>query len=50
LWSFTTTTQPLITSVSPANAATGVYPNTAVVAVFDTAMNKASAQGGSGYS
>jgi hypothetical protein len=44
MWRFTTATQPLITSITPADGATGVYPNAAVVAIFDTAMNKTSAQ------
>ena len=43
-WSFTTATQPVITAVSPANGAIDVYPNTAVIAVFDTAMDKPTAQ------
>jgi Bacterial Ig-like domain/Beta-propeller repeat len=44
-WHFTTATQPLITSVSPANGATEAFTNTVAVAVFDTAMDKPSAQG-----
>ncbi len=41
---FTTATQPVITSVSPANGATGVPPNTVVLTAFDTTMDKVSAQ------
>ena len=43
-WQFTTATQPLITTVVPAESATEVLPNGYVVVVFDTAMDKASAQ------
>jgi hypothetical protein len=43
-WNFTTTTQPLITVVAPANGATDVYPNAAAVALFDTAMDQPTAQ------
>lgn len=43
-WTFTTATQPVITAVSPANGAIDVYPNAAVIAVFDSAMDKPTAQ------
>jgi hypothetical protein len=43
-WRFTTATQPLIFLVVPADNATEILPNAAVVGVFDTAMDKASAQ------
>ena len=43
-WQFTTATQPLITTVVPAESAAEVLPNGYVVVVFDTAMDKASAQ------
>ncbi len=43
-WQFTTATQPLITTVVPAESATEVLPNGYVVVAFDTAMAKASAQ------
>ncbi len=43
-WQFTTAAQPLIAVVGPADNATEVLPNGAVVVVFDTAMDKPSAE------
>jgi hypothetical protein len=43
-WQFTTATQPLISVVVPADNATEVLPNGPVVAVFDTLMDKPSAE------
>ena len=43
-WQFTTANQPLVSFVSPAENATEVLPNAVVVAVFDAAMDKPSAQ------
>ena len=43
-WQFSTTPQPLISFVSPADHATGVSRSAAIVIGFDTAMDKPSAQ------
>ena len=43
-WQFTTATQPLIAAVVPAENATEILPNAPIVAAFDTAMDKPSAQ------
>ena len=43
-WQFTTATQPLIALTVPAANATEVLPNGVVAALFDTAMDKASAE------
>ena len=43
-WQFSTATQPLITVTSPGDGAGEVLPNAAVVAFFDTAMDKPSAE------
>jgi Bacterial Ig-like domain len=44
LWQFTTTPQPLIAWVYPADQATGVSRSAPIVVGFDTAMDKPSAQ------
>jgi hypothetical protein len=43
-WQFTIFTDPLVSSVSPAEDASEVLPNTSIVAVFNKAMDKPSAQ------
>ncbi len=43
-WQFSTTPQPLIASVYPADQATGVSRSAPIVVGFDTAMDKPSAQ------
>jgi Domain of unknown function (DUF1929)/Bacterial Ig-like domain len=43
-WQFTTATQPVVSSVSPADGATGVSRSAVTYAVFDKAMDKASAE------
>jgi hypothetical protein len=43
-WQFTTATQPIVSSVSPADGATGVPRGAAVYAIFDRAMDKPSAE------
>jgi len=43
-WQFTTATQPVISAVSPTENATEVLPNALVWPVFDTAMDKPTAQ------
>jgi hypothetical protein len=44
-WSFTTSAVPVIKSVSPADGATGVFPNANAFAVFNEAMDKPSTAG-----
>lgn len=43
-WQFTTAAQPLVSFVSPVDNGTEVLPNTFVIAVFDSAMDKPSAE------
>jgi Bacterial Ig-like domain len=43
-WRFTTTNRPIITSVHPADGATGVSRGGVTYAIFNKAMDKASAQ------
>ena len=43
-WTFTTTPQPLITSVYPAGGSAGVARGTPIVVAFDAAMDKGSAE------
>ena len=43
-WRFTTTTQPLISLTSPSDGATGIARTAPIVAIFDQAMDKPSAQ------
>ena len=43
-WTCEQRNQALVASTTPANNATNVFPNTAVVAVFDIAMNHAATQ------
>ena len=43
-WQFTTTTPPVINSVSPADGATNVSRSSLTIVFFDKAMDKASAQ------
>jgi hypothetical protein len=43
-WQFTTRTQPIVSSVSPADGATGVSRSSAAYAIFDKAMDKPSAE------
>ena len=44
-WQFTTSTPPVVNSVSPADGATDVSPSSLTLAVFNKAMDKASAEG-----
>ena len=44
LWRRTGTAAPHLTTVSPAEKASGVLPNTPIVGAFDTAMDEASVQ------
>ena len=44
-WQFTTVNPPVINSVSPADGATDVSPNSLTLRVFNKAMDKAAAQG-----
>lgn len=43
-WKFTTTNRPIVDSVTPANGAAGVSRGSVTVAVFNTTMDKPSAQ------
>jgi hypothetical protein len=43
-WQFTTATQPVLSSVSPANGASGVSRTAVTYAIFDKAMDKPSAE------